>query len=291
MHCRFANGFVKQSGLPLSKVRHFFGFMQAFFDPPPPTWNMMLDILKYWAQMGVDGFRADMAEMVPVEFWKYAISQLRQQHPEIIMIAEIYRPDLYKPFIDAGFDFLYDKVGLYNRLNDILRYGQAAESISICWKMLDVRDNRMLRFMENHDEVRLASQHFMGNPFKALPAVVVSALMHRGPFMVYNGQECGEKATGAAGYSGDDGRTSIFDYTHMPSVQAWINDGSFDGGKLNKDQLELLSFYRKLLTMRRDMPAFQTGAFYDLMWANPFPDGNQNQSRPLQFYYTNPASH
>jgi glycosidase len=248
----------------------FTGEKQTFFDPPPPTWNMMLDILKYWAQMGVDGFRADMAEMVPVEFWKYAISQLRQQHPEIIMIAEIYRPDLYKPFIDAGFDFLYDKVGLYNRLNDILRYGQAAESISICWKMLDVRDNRMLRFMENHDEVRLASQHFMGNPFKALPAVVVSALMHRGPFMVYNGQECGEKATGAAGYSGDDGRTSIFDYTHMPSVQAWINDGSFDGGKLNKDQLELLSFYRKLLTMRRDMPAFQTGAFYDLMWANPW---------------------
>lgn len=248
----------------------FTGEKQSFFDPPPPTWDMMLDILKFWARMGVDGFRADMAEMVPVGFWKYAITHLRQQHPEIIMIAEIYRPDLYKPFVDAGFDYLYDKVGLYNRLNDILRYGQAAESISICWKMLDVRDNRMLRFMENHDEMRLASKYFMGDPFKALPADVVGALMHRGPFMIYNGQECGEEASGEAGYSGDDGRTSIFDYTIMPSVQAWMNDGSFDGGGLSKKQQELLSFYRKLLTMRRDMPAFQTGAFYDLMWANPW---------------------
>jgi len=243
---------------------------ERHFEAVPSTWLMMSDILHYWADMGVDGFRADMAEMVPVEFWKWVIGRLRSRHPDLVMIAEIYRPELYRPFIDAGFDYLYDKVGLYNRLHDILRYGQAAESLSICWKMLEVRDNRMLRFMENHDEVRLASQHFMGDPFKALPAVVVSALMHRGPFMVYNGQECGENAEGAKGYSSDDGRTSIFDYTHMPSVQAWMNDGSFDGGGLNKKQQELLSFYRKLLTMRRDMPAFQAGAFYDLMWANPW---------------------
>jgi glycosidase len=243
---------------------------ERHFEAVPSTWLMMSDILHYWADMGVDGFRADMAEMVPVEFWKWVIGKLRSRHPDLVMIAEIYRPELYRPFIDAGFDYLYDKVGLYNRLHDILRYGQAAESLSICWKMLEVRDNRMLRFMENHDELRLASAHFMGDPFKALPAVVVSALMHRGPFMVYNGQECGENAEGAKGYSGDDGRTSIFDYTHMPAVQAWMNDGSFDGGGLNKKQQELLSFYRKLLTMRRDMPAFQAGAFYDLMWANPW---------------------
>ena len=46
---------------------------QKHFDPIPSTWLKMRDILLYWAQKGVDGFRCDMAEMVPFEFWGWVI--------------------------------------------------------------------------------------------------------------------------------------------------------------------------------------------------------------------------
>jgi glycosidase len=236
----------------------------------PDTWQKMLHIIEYWSGMGVDGFRVDMAEMVPSVFFEWMISHAKSKFPALTFIAEIYQPHLYRTFIDAGFDYLYDKVGLYNRLEDVLRHNHAAESISICWKMLDGLDDKMLRFMENHDEVRLASWHFFGDPFVGLPAVSVSALMHRGPFMIYNGQENGEQAYGMTGYSGDDGRTSIFDYCTMPLHQKWMNKGSFDTNMMDFDQKRLFDFYRNILHLRLENEAFSTGAFYDLMWANPW---------------------
>ncbi len=138
---------------------------------------------------------------------------------------------------------------MYNRLEDVLKHGHAADSISICWKMLNGLDDNMLRFMENHDEVRLASEKFVGDAFKALPAVSLSALMHRGgPFMIYNGQETGELAKGSPGFSGDDGRSSLFDYDHLPAHQHWMNGGKFDGKKLSEKQKELRAFYQQILS-------------------------------------------
>jgi len=227
------------------------------FEFIPDTWRKMLSIIDFWCSKGVDGFRVDMAEMVPVEFWRWAISNIRKDH-KIIMIAEIYQPHLYKSYIEAGFDYLYDKVGLYNTLENIYRYGQRAETISDVWKNLNNLDNNMLRFMENHDEVRLASKNFMKNAKNAFPFVALAALMNKGPFMIYNGQEYGENAEGAAGFSGDDGRTSIFDYVSMKSV---LNDDRHS---------EAYEFYSKLLSFREKSPAIQKGAFYDLMWANPW---------------------
>lgn len=243
---------------------------QNYFDPIPDTWHKMLHIMEFWASKGVDGFRVDMAEMVPVDFWKWAIPQLKSHYQHLILIAEIYQPHLYKDFIAAGFNYLYDKVGLYNRLEDIIRHGHPAESIGICWKMLDGLDDYMLRFMENHDEPRLASAGFVNDAFRAIPAVAVSALMHKGPFMIYNGQESGEKAEGIPGYSGDDGRSSIFDYDHMPQHQQWMSDGAFDGHQLTADQQKLRNIYKQLLQLRLNRKAFSDGGFYDLMWANPW---------------------
>lgn len=240
------------------------------FDPVPDTWKKMLEVLKFWSAKGVNGFRADMAEMVPVAFWKWAISELRKVFPEQLMIAEIYQPGLYRDFINAGFDLLYDKVGLYNQLENIYLKGHAAESISRCWQQTEGINNHMLRFMENHDEVRLASHHFLGSAFKAFPAVALAALMHPGGFMIYNGQESGEDAEGAIGFSGDDGKTSIFDYCHMPKHQRWMNEGRFDGAKLLFEQQMLREFYKKILRLRTEVPALRSGAFYDLIWANPW---------------------
>ena len=233
------------------------------------TWKKMLEILRFWCAKNVDGFRVDMAEMVPVAFWQWVIAELRKDYQPSV-IAEIYQPDLYKPFLDAGFNYLYDKVGLYNTLERVLCEGHEAKEISEVWKDLHDMDNHMLRFMENHDEKRLASPQFVGDAFAALPAVALSALMNTGPFMVYNGQESGEDAVGEVGYSGDDGRTSIFDYCHMPKHQNWMNGGKFDGGGFDEAQKRLFGYYRKLLYFRNEHSAIKEGKFYDLMWCNPW---------------------
>ena len=233
------------------------------------TWEKMLEILRFWCGKDVDGFRVDMAEMVPVAFWQWVIAELRKDY-QPLMIAEIYQPELYKPFLDAGFDYLYDKVGLYNTLERVLCQGHEAKEISEVWKDLRDMDDHMLRFMENHDEKRLASPQFLGDAFAALPAVSLSALMNTGPFMVYNGQESGEDAAGKVGYSGDDGRTSIFDYCHMPQHQKWMNGGKFDGGGFDEAQKKLFGYYRILLHFRQEHSAIKEGKFYDLMWCNPW---------------------
>ena len=233
------------------------------------TWEKMLGILRFWCEKEIDGFRVDMAEMVPVAFWQWLIENLRKDY-QPVMIAEIYQPNLYKPFLEAGFDYLYDKVGLYNTLERVLCQDHEAKEISQVWKDLDEMDAHMLRFVENHDEKRLASPQFVGDSFAALPAVALSALMNTGPFMVYNGQESGENAFGEVGYSGDDGRTSIFDYCHMPEHQKWMNGGKFDGGGFDDNQKLLFGYYRKLLHFRQEHLAISEGKFYDLMWCNPW---------------------
>ena len=233
------------------------------------TWEKMHAIMRFWCGKGIDGFRVDMAEMVPTAFWQWSIAELRKDF-QVMLIAEIYQPALYKQFLEAGFDYLYDKVGLYNTLENILCHGHEAHEITQVWKNLDEIDGRMLRFMENHDEKRLASPQFVGDATAAMPAVMLSALMNTGPFMIYNGQESGEDALGAVGFSGDDGRTSIFDYCTMPKHQQWMNGGQFDGGLFDEKQQKLFETYSKLLQFRLQHKAISEGAFYDLMWCNPW---------------------
>lgn len=239
------------------------------FDTIPNTWYKMLNIMSYWCDKGIDGFRVDMAEMVPVEFWRWSLYMLRESY-DVCAIAEIYQPDMYIDYIDAGFDYLYDKVGLYNTLENIFRHGQRAETLTNVWKKLCGLDDRMLRFMENHDEIRLSSKFFIGDALKSIPFVATAALMNRGPFMIYNGQESGENAENAVGYSGDDGRTSIFDYAVMPKHQVWMADGDFNGKYFSEEQHLIFDFYKKLLNLRLNNKAIKKGDFYDLMWVNPW---------------------
>ena len=180
------------------------------FSPIPDTWHKMLDILKFWAAKGVDAFRCDMAEMVPVDFWEWVTEKIKADYPDLLFIAEVYNPFDYRNFVKrGGFDYLYDKVGLYDTLKNIIRHNASTTSITNCWQVLDGLDAHMLRFLENHDEVRFASGEFAGNTEAAIPAMMVSACMHTGPVMIYNGQEAGEPAQGETGFSGDDGRTTI----------------------------------------------------------------------------------
>jgi glycosidase len=251
---------------------------QNHFDPIPPVWNKMRDILLFWAARKVDGFRCDMAEEVPVEFWSWVIPEIKKVNPAIIFIAEAYNSQRYASFLTQGkFDFLYDKVGLYDGLKKLVRNEHDADvkSITHVWsKESRGFSSRMLRFLENHDEERIASPGFAGNAWYAKPAMVLSATLSSGPVMIYFGQEVGEPGHGNAGFAGENNRTTIFDYWGVPEHQKWMNKGAFDGKGLSEDQHYLRGFYRTLLDAVRTESALRQGQFLELNQQENFSNRN-----------------
>ncbi|MEG1898627.1 MAG: alpha-amylase family protein [Bacteroidales bacterium] len=246
------------------------GGAKKYFNPIPKTWSMILQILQFWSAKGIDGFRCDMAEMVPVEFWKWAIDELKKEYPKILFIAEVYNPMLYNSYLQyGGFDYLYDKVGLYDNLKAITKGYAAASSITGNWQALGDMQNSMLNFLENHDEQRIASDFNIGNPFKAIPQLVVSLMLNRAPFMLYFGQEFGEKGMLQEGFSGIDGRTSIFDYCSAPSTVRFLSSLITPSKtKLLPQENELYKIYTKLFSITMGEKAIKNGDTYDLEYAN-----------------------
>ncbi|WP_065979836.1 alpha-amylase family glycosyl hydrolase [Pseudoalteromonas lipolytica] len=224
----------------------------------PNSWYKFRDIALYWLDKGVDGFRYDMAEMVPVEFWSFLNSSIKMQKADAFILAEVYNPSLYRPYIQQGkMDYLYDKVGFYDTVKAAMQGKQPATSIfDIQSEVADIEEH-MLHFLENHDEQRIASPDFAGSSEKGKPAMVVSTLMTRSPTLLYFGQAVGEDGSEDAGF-GDPTRTSIFDYVGVPAHQAWMNDGKFDGGALTKEQAELRAYYTKLMSLNT-LPAIVGG--------------------------------
>ena len=244
------------------------GGREKQFDPIPSTWTKMADILLFWAGKGIEGVRVDMAEMVPVEFFAWAIARVRKKYPKFLFIGECYDPQQYNAYLAAGFDYLYDKVGMYDYLRGVTSRGWAAEGITMQWMQHgDERLPHMLYFLENHDEQRIASGFFCGDGRCAEPAMIVAATLHQGPVLIYSGQELGERGMDLEGFSGINGRTTIFDYWGVKSLQAWANHGRYDGAGLDDAQRGLREFYQRLLTTARDSKAIRNGKIYDVTYA------------------------
>lgn len=240
------------------------------------TWERMLEILLFWASKGVDGFRADMAGMVPADFWGWATAEVRRLWPGVFFIAEIYEPARYGAYLGrGGFDYLYDKAHFYDTARAVARGEAPASDLSRCWREQEGTGHRMVRFLENHDEQRLASAPFLGDARLGLAAAIVMLTMHPGPAMIYFGQELGEPAADAEGYSQRDGRTTIFDYWRVERYQRWVAGGRFTTDALTPDERQLRRFYATLLSFRRDSPSLLRGAFYDLMWQNGHLDASR----------------
>lgn len=241
---------------------------KQYFDPIPPVWLKMRDILTYWTNKGVDGFRCDMAEMVPIAFWNWVIPQVKKVNPDLIFIGEAYNPKVYKQYLDEGkFDYLYDKVGLYDGLKKLIRNEPTADVAAIkhVWQVESAGFGKhMLRFLENHDEERIASAGFAGKAELALPAMVVSATLGSGPVMLYFGQEVGEPGKGQEGFGGDDNRTTIFDYWGVPNHQKWMNNGAFDGKQLSENEQKLRAYYQQLLKVTSTSDAVINGEIYEV---------------------------
>ncbi len=213
----------------------------------PDSWNKFRDITLYWLAKGVDGFRFDMAEMVPVEFWSFMNSSIKLEYPDALLLAEVYNPSLYRDYIHLGkMDYLYDKVALYDTIKHIVRGHGLTDNLPAIQEDLTDIEHQMLHFLENHDEQRIASPDFAGSAENGKPAMVISTTISSSPTLIYFGQEVGEPSKENAGF-GSPTRTSMFDYIGVPHHQRWINNKQFDGGQLHDDEKELRDFYKRLL--------------------------------------------
>lgn len=240
------------------------GGRSEHFSPIPDTWNKMTDILLFWAAKGVDAFRCDMAEMVPAAFWAWATDKVKYRYPDIKFIGEVYDPSQYRNYIGAGFDWLYDKVGMYDSVRDVTCGRRPASDITRHWQSTDDIRDHMLYFLENHDEQRIGSDFFAGDGRRGVPGLIVSALMQQNPFMLYAGQEFGERGMDEEGFSGRDGRTTIFDYWTVGTLRR----GYFDRRKMTREEKALEAVYSQVLNIAVTERAVSDGCFYDLMYVN-----------------------
>jgi glycosidase len=233
----------------------------------PDSWKKFKDIALYWTAKGVDGFRYDMAEMVPYEFWSYMNSAIKMKNPDAFLLAEVYNPKEYRNYIRLGkMDYLYDKVETYDKLKDIIQGKSSPDGLSEIQKSMADIAPHMLHFLDNHDEQRLASPEFAGSAENGKPLVVISTTISSAPIMVYFGQEVGEAGNENAGF-GSRSRTSIFDYIGVPAHQRWMNNGKFDGGQLLENEKQLREFYKKLLNFAAGSSALM-GEFEEIQTEN-----------------------
>lgn len=243
----------------------------------PNSWLKFREIALYWLEKGVDGFRYDMAEMVPYEFWSFLNSTIKMKNPEAFLLAEVYNPNEYRNYIFKGkMDYLYDKVETYDHLKAMIRGQALSDGLTDIRKRNQDIERHMLHFLDNHDEQRLASIDFAGTPERGKPLMVVSTLLSSAPIMIYFGQEVGEPGLEEGGF-GKPTRTSIFDYVGVPHHQRWMNNGKFDGGQLSDSEKALRDFYKRLLTFSAKSSAVM-GNYMDLHAANastPNYDGQQ----------------
>lgn len=243
----------------------YVGGHREYFNPVPSTWQKMTHILLHWAERGADAFRCDMAEMVPVAFWEYAIAAVKEQHPDKLFIAEVYDPSRYRDYLHrGGFDYLYDKVGLYDTLRGVVEGHRPAADITRCWQATDDIADRMLHFLENHDEQRIASDYFAGRADAGLPAFFTAALMNRAAVMVYAGEEVGEAGMEAEGFSGQDGRTTIFDYWRVDKLNRLARGLTC----LKKEERTLYDRYAAITSLCTQHDTVREGGFYDLTYVN-----------------------
>ena len=214
----------------------------------PRTWTHMRDNVLFWAEKGIDGMRCDMVDMVPVAFWKWVIAEVRAEYPDFVFVGESYEEMRYGSFVEAGFDYLYDKVGMYDAVRNWMEgHGEVGRIGQTIWRNRQYAD-KLLRFAENHDEQRLASKQVLGSYEKGMAVLGAVALAGQGATMVYMGEELGEAGDEVEGFSGADGKTTIFDFWGIESLRlAYLG---LENGGGNEREYEQEFEHRKKIMAR-----------------------------------------
>lgn len=256
-----------------------------YCDSHTETWEKMYDIVNFWAGQGVDGFRCDMVELVPPAFFKWLISRIKKDRPDLLFVAEVYQKTLYSKYIrEIGFDLLYDKSGIYDTLRAIVEKNvkdsgvpvedwQSAKRITWNWQSLGDLQPYMLNFLENHDEQRFASDFFGCDARNSYAALYTALYLNNAPFMLYAGEEVGERGMDNEGFSGRDGRTSIFDWWAPSSLTRLYKYIHGEKEALAPEEETMLDTYRKALKFAAEDNAVSKGTFYDLCYCNYASDG------------------
>ena len=194
----------------------------------------MIAMLEYWIrEFDLDGFRCDVAGLVPTDFWNEARRALDQVKPELFMLAEWHSPDLLIEAFDAGYAWPFHKT-----LNAVFMDGAPATRLRDAWQeeRATMPDDALeLRFSDNHDEKRAIAR------FGERGALAASVLMFMldGIPLLYNGQEAGDTA--------ESGAPALFE--RLPIF--WENS-------VRRPQFR--PFYEKLIALRKAHPALQQGS-------------------------------
>lgn len=256
-----------------------------YCDSHTETWEKMYDIVNFWAGQGVDGFRCDMVELVPPAFFKWLISRIKKDRPDLLFVAEVYQKTLYSKYIrEIGFDLLYDKSGIYDTLRAIVEKNakdsgvpvedwQSAKRITWNWQSLGDLQPYMLNLLENHDEQRFASDFFGCDTRNSYAALYTALYLNNAPFMLYAGEEVGERGMDNEGFSGRDGRTSIFDWWAPSSLTRLYKYIHGEKEALTPEEESMLDTYRKALKFAAEDNAVSKGTVYDLCYCNYASDG------------------
>jgi len=215
--------------------------------PPVPEWTdvaglnyenpklreTMIAMLKHWvdpAGFNLDGFRCDVASMVPTSFWEQARAELEKVKPDIMMLAEASKPELLLKAFDVDYSW-----PLHGTLNNVLLNGAPATELRRSWEqsLREFPQNSLhLRISDNHDEARAVAR------FGIRGALAASVLMFTldGVPLLYNGMEVGDAT--------ESGDPALFE--KMPVF--WKP----------KERPPLRDIYRELIKVRKTYAPFRS---------------------------------
>jgi len=216
------------------------------FSKERALWEELIDTLVYWTTMGVDGFRCDVAPLLPIEFWLEARKKVEQVHPGCLWLTESVHIGFIKYLRDRGFeacsdsemyqafDICYD----YDIFDYLIQYLNGERPIQDYLSMVKNQEGMYpknyvkLRNLENHDQARVASYITRGEKLVNLTAAL---FFLKGATMIYAGQE-----------AVDDNRPDLFESDKVN----WSNYNAYS----------LADMMKKLIALKKD-DAFATGVF------------------------------
>ena len=164
----------------------------------------MIDMLKRYLSLGVDGFRFDVCSLLDKDFLKRALTELKKEKEDVVLIGEAVNSSFIEyvrsinyhcysnqEMFQCGFDALYHYVSFdpllkffeTKKIDDLLKYKGAlnVENYTIC------EEGFIIRSIENHDQRRIAS---LSDVDSFIKSVFSFSLFTRGPGFIYNGEEC-----------------------------------------------------------------------------------------------------